>query len=438
MVAMGYKSFCSGERGFSILGIIISAGMASGLAVTLTGITKDQQVVQRRAETYFEISNLSYLVLRTLQDSDACTQTLGVGTPIVGNKRWTSIKNKDGWIVLDKSEKYGSGVVQIQSIAPKDINIQDKIGDMNLEITFKKLGTKPGSHNKIIKTFPLSIDVDDSGKLVRCRSNHSNIVTTAKERMCQMLDGIFDPTTENCDLKPLLLAGQKHICESMSGTFVKDPRKCNMDSFILTTVKSICKSMQGTFNDLTNKCLFSSYSSGQYHDGLSLLNEPYPVCRIGFGAAIAPGSKSYFSPSTFGTCFGTEVQKLFKLVKSKDDIKIRIVPWKSYWLQYDGNGTLERINFYRRPLIPYQDYRNQIYFVDNNPTKGLREMYRLVNVQVRIRYAPTDKWYTFTFAVGINYPTGTYQGNWKKAEQDLAEQGKELFFNFHWLEPWGN
>ena len=138
--SMGTRSFFSGEGGFSIVGIIISAGMASGLALTLANVTRDQQVVQRNTETYFEINNLSHLILRTLENDGACTQTLGPGTTISSGSRWTSIKNKDGGVVLDKSKKYGKGLVKIQSIAPKNIRIMGSRGEMSLQVTFKEIG----------------------------------------------------------------------------------------------------------------------------------------------------------------------------------------------------------------------------------------------------------------------------------------------------------
>ena len=436
---MRFKLFYPKDRGFSILGIVVSAGVASGLAIVLTSITKDQQVSQKKTETFFEISNLSYLILRTLENGDACTQTLGTGTRIVNNTRWSSIKNRDGEVVLDKTNEYGNGLVKIQSLSPKNINIRGNTGNMNLQVTLEKLDTIDDENKKIIKMFPLSIDVDDSGGLVRCRSNRSNIVSTARERMCRVLDGVFDPVTEKCNLDHLLLDGQKQICENMEGVFDPGTPKCDMNPFVTKTVKAICKSVQGTFNDLTGKCLL--ISSSHYSDGEKLkFKSFYPICRIGFGVGITQGSKEQYGTSTFSTCFGPEVAKLFKTVKRDKDIKIRTAPWKSHWLQYDENGALNYINFYRRPRIPYENYRNQIYFIDNDPNKGLREMYRLVNVQIRMRYAKTGKWHTFAFAAGINYPndaTGNPDG-WKQAEQALIDQGGQLLFDEKWLEPWKN
>ena len=441
-IAMEFKSFCLGKRGFSILGIIISAGLASGLAIVLIGITKEQKFVKKKTEAYFEISNLSYLIFRTIENGDACTQTLGTGTAIIASSQWTSIKNRDGEIILDKNEKYGHGLVEIQSIVPENIQIEGTTGEMILQVTFKKLDSQVGNDKKeVVKRFPLSIDVDDSGRLVRCRANRSNIVSTAKERMCRMVDGVFDPSTENCDLDHILLEGQKQICSSMDGVFKMEPSKCNMNSFVLQTVMEMCKSSQGTFNGVTGKCmLFSSSQPSFKDDDLLRFNYPYPICHIGFGAAIESGNKSHFGTSTFSSCFGPEVKKLFKLIKNEENIKVRTAPWKSHWLQYDDDGALERINFYRRPLAPYDDYRNKIYFVDNKPVKGLREMYKLVNIQIRMKYVKTGKWYTFTFAVGINYPnsSGNEPDGWRQAEQELKDRSKELFVDFQWLESWGN
>ena len=421
------------EKGFSIRSIIVLASLASGFAVFLTGIFKEQQVVTKKTEAYFEVGNLSYTILRTLENEDACTQTLGLGTRITDSAKWTSIKDKDGKIILDDSDKYGNGIVQVQLMIPKNIKIEGTKGDMSIQIKFKKMSTQEGESNEIVKMFPVSMEVDDSLRLVKCRGNSRNIVTTSKERMCRMIDGVFDISNEECNLDHLLLGGQKQICSSVGGVFESGLARCNMNSFILETVKEICKSVQGTYNKLTKKCLLLSPSSSS--DGeLLQFSAPYPICRIGFGVGISPGSIQQYGSSTFATCFGPEVAKLFKSIKKEDDIKIRTAPWKSHWLQYDGNGALEQINFYRRPRIPYEEYRNKIYFVDNDPDKGLREMYRLVNVQIRMKYARTGLWYTFGFAVGINYPRSAADGpdSWMRLER------KKLLFDEQWLEPWKN
>ena len=435
------RSFYLGEKGFSIIGIIVLAGMASGLAMALTGIFKKQQISQRKTEAYLEVNKLSYAILRTLENGDACIRTLGVGTRMINSARWTAVKNQDGEVVFDKSDKYGDGLVKIQSMAPKNIQIQGTKGDMSLKIEFKKLGTGEEGDGEIVKTFPVSIEVDDSLRLIKCRANSRNIVTTAKERMCRIMDGVFDPSSEECNLDHLSMEGQKQICNSMGGVFESTNSRCDMNPFVMETVKEMCKSVQGTYSEFTKKCrLLSSSSSSSGNEELLQFNAPYPVCRIGFGVGISPGSIQQYGLSTFATCFGPEVAKLFRSIRNEENIKVRTAPWKSHWTQYDGNGALEQINFYRRPRIPYEDYRNKIYFVDNDPKKGLREMYRLVNVQIRLKYARTGVWYTFAFAVGINYLGGTADDpdSWMQAEQDLKKQGKRLFFDEQWLEPWAD
>ena len=144
----------------------------------------------------------------------------------------------------------------------------------------------PLKNKKTVKMFPLSIDVDENtGKLIKCRSNHTNIVTTAKEKMCRMLGGDFDYVGETCDLANLVLDGQKKICGDMGGTFSEIPPDCDMDSFVWETVKEICTSVQGSFDDSTKKCMLSYVSPSppsEEEDGL-VFNEPYPVCKMGFG-----------------------------------------------------------------------------------------------------------------------------------------------------------
>ena len=434
-MAMGRWLIFPNARGFSILGIIIAAGMASGLAMTLANITRDQQVVQRRTESYFEISNLSYLIFRTLENSEACTQTLGRGTAIRNSARWTAIKNKDGGIVLDKSEKYGNGLVKIQSMAPKNIQITGNTGEMVLQVTFKKLGSVDGENTKTVKTFPLSIDVDASRKLIRCRSNYTNIVTTAKERMCRMINGVFDPVEETCDLANLVLDGQKKTCGNMGGAFNVTPPDCDMNSFVQDTVKAICLSVQGTYNETTAKCMLSSSAPPKQPDEDKeeelKFNDPYPICNPQYGVALqTKGSRA--GKVTFSSCFGPEVGKLFKTITSEHSIAVRTAPWISHWFQFDSDGALESINFYRRISTRSlnTEYENKVYYNNADPMQGRLPAYRLINKEVKMLYAKTGKWYTFTFSTRINYPHPP------PPVDQLENIDKSGSIDWSWLEGW--
>ena len=418
-----------------MLGIIISAGMASGLALVLASLTKEQQVVQRRTESYFEVNNLSYLILRTLEDAEACTRTLGRGTTIASSARWSAIKNKDGEIVLDKSKKYGNGLVKMQSIVPKNINISGTSGDILLQVTFKNVG--PTAKNaKTSKSFPLSIDVDADGKLIKCRSNYTNIISTSKERMCRVLGGAFDLGAETCDLTTLLEEGQKEICGSMDGVFDENSSNCNMDSFVWKTVKEVCTSVQGTFDDSSKKCLLSSSvsppSDEEEDDDEVKLKDSYRVCRLGYG--VGEDNKGKYGRETFSTCFGPEVLKLFKKIKNQDDVVVRTLPWVSHWFQYDSDGALENINFYNRPLYKFKKgWWFPIYFVNADPLEKFLPGYELIVSQVKMKEPGSGKWYTFTFSMGIAY---IHKDTLEKDKWRYQGPSNPVYYEYKWLDPW--
>ena len=87
------------RRGFSIVGVIVAAGMLGGLALFLANITREQHVTQRKAETGVEITALQRKILSVLYDGEACTATLGPDSflPLGSSTRsLTQLKNKAG------------------------------------------------------------------------------------------------------------------------------------------------------------------------------------------------------------------------------------------------------------------------------------------------------------------------------------------------------
>ena len=440
------KTFSLGNNGFSVVGILISAGIVSGLALVLANITKQQQIVKKRTEAYFEVSNLSYLIQRTLENEEACTQTLGAGTIIKDEAEWSSIKNKDGEDVVVKGNDYGDRLLKVKTLVAKNVQISGQTGEIDLEITFKKLGSAAKNKNDLVsKKYPLSVEVDNNKRLVRCRSNYSNIVSTGKERMCRMLSGIYDPITENCDLSALLLEGQKVTCTSLEGTFANAPRNCDISPFIAKSVKAVCTSLQGTFDETASRCLLSSTPPSPKtppEEEPLVLKDSYPICRTGYGADIQQLDQSSIGARSFETCFGEDPAKLFKSIRSENDIQARVNEWADAWLAFRPDGTLNSINYYRLRLTDqeYDKYRNKIYFVSSNPKKPLRPFYELIKTEIKLKYTKTGKWYKFTFSTGINFPSPKHPLRQKdESMHDFITRvfpDHKMTYKYKWLGPW--
>ena len=140
---------------------------------------------------------------------------------------------------------------------------------------------------------------------------------------------------------------------------------------------------------------------------------------------------------TLAGCFGSEVSKLLKTIKSENDIIIRTAPWYSHWFQFDADGALDAIRFYYRPGYKFYPMTPpwwvQHYYVDGDPLNMLLPQYDLVHIQIKMRYYKTGKWYTFSFSRGINYP---HPGMEAKIKAKMQPPPEETFYEYKWLEPW--
>ena len=113
-----WASVARSHRGFSIIGVIVAAGMAGGLALLLTRITKEQMVSQKKAETGLEITQVQHKVLSAFYDGDACTQTMG-GQDIANLQPVTKINNRSGTVILTTGTSINR-LVEVSSIIPQN------------------------------------------------------------------------------------------------------------------------------------------------------------------------------------------------------------------------------------------------------------------------------------------------------------------------------
>lgn len=189
------------SKGFSLAEVIVAAGLLGALSLVLINISKNQAVVQKRAEASFEINTISNLVTQTLLNSQACAASLGgVGQEVTENSV-TSIKNRKGDSIYEINEIYGNRQVRITEM--KLIDIPSPLGlfsELKLRITFEKLSKAISGNKFISKHFSLKIESDAAGDLIKCYSSTENAVTTAVEQSCISIGGTYDVATSNCNL----------------------------------------------------------------------------------------------------------------------------------------------------------------------------------------------------------------------------------------------
>ena len=214
------------NKGFSIVGVIVAAGMMGGLALFLANLTKNQQVAQKKAETGVELTGLHQKILSVLYDGEACTKTLGTGThiPISGTTQTlpvTQLKNKAGTVVVQTGASGDvNRMLRVESITLK--NVKGNIGltrEADMEFVIKRLGVANAGHTTV-KTFPLTIELSAlPNVMARCHHTLDAKEEGIKEAMCIGLGGNFIASSGSVPSRCAMDAVYRSFCTSLQGTY---------------------------------------------------------------------------------------------------------------------------------------------------------------------------------------------------------------------------
>lgn len=194
-----------GNRGMSLVEVMVAVGALAVVSLGVMKMTKQQTIVQKRAEAAFEISTASNLITQTLLNHEACVFTLGTGALIADGGTVTAIKNRNNGVIFNTVDKYGNNTVKINTMTITGVSLTggpglNQFGELNLEIEFEKISQIITGAKKILKSFPLRVEVTPAGNLVKCYSAIENAVEEAKLEACAGIGGLYDPVTSKCNL----------------------------------------------------------------------------------------------------------------------------------------------------------------------------------------------------------------------------------------------
>ena len=187
-------------RGFSMIGILMAMGMTGALALVLAEMSKQQFQMAKKSESNVELSAVSQNIRRLIYDGAACIQTIGVGTVFADGGSAISInaiKNKVGVDSIVRGSTYGNGLIRIHRLFFKDIVVTGtttKTAEINLQVIFKKTSRGITGPNKVVRKYPLSVELDAANGAVRCHSELGAAIATAKKQLCNNLQGALGQT----------------------------------------------------------------------------------------------------------------------------------------------------------------------------------------------------------------------------------------------------
>jgi len=196
---MNKKNSPNRNHGFSLVEVIVAAGLLGVIALGGMKIIDFQTERTRDTSKNFQADNIMYELMYVLRDRDSCYETFN--NHHTSNASLLEIFRKDlsGNItsVLKKGDDYSSlenesgiGKVFIKDLKLGNVKvIQGNLRGTNLIVTFEKKGAGSGKNMETARILPIKFIFDGTGtKLLRCVSENSNNL----EDLCSALGGILD------------------------------------------------------------------------------------------------------------------------------------------------------------------------------------------------------------------------------------------------------
>ena len=159
--------------------------------------------MEKKGETEMELGALREQIGNILYNDTACIKTIRNGTLINGSSVVTpisvgSIKNQAGQDVIVPNGIYGNGLIKVISLSLDNISVTSNTAEIDLQVTFEKSSRAISGYKRSVKTFPLSVELNSSGRSVSCNSDIGSATTTAKRQICRKLGGLYNPAQKKC------------------------------------------------------------------------------------------------------------------------------------------------------------------------------------------------------------------------------------------------
>ncbi len=192
-------------KGFTLVEIMVAAGLLGVLSVAFMNLTHNQVTTQKRMETKYEENALNSRIAQALLNNQSCVNTFGLGETLTNDLSISSIKNKLNNDILNTTNVYGNNTIKIASMTLKDFNSvtvgpSQKAGEGKLVVEMQRMSKLIKGNKKIVKSYPVEFNLDENNKLVSCFSALGNAVDTAVIESCTKIGGVYDHVTNKCIL----------------------------------------------------------------------------------------------------------------------------------------------------------------------------------------------------------------------------------------------
>ena len=187
--------------GFSLASVIVSAGIAGGLALGVAHITRETSSSVKRTEISLAEADLMKRIRTLLYSSSACKNTLGKNPVVTGpigalytDTDSTSMSVQDTFKDIIKI----SGLDLIVDDSALSENADgNKEGQISLSVKITRMSKAFRGVREINHNVDLSVVVDGSNQIVSCHhalddTETTGLVTESMEEACEDLGGTYN------------------------------------------------------------------------------------------------------------------------------------------------------------------------------------------------------------------------------------------------------
>jgi hypothetical protein len=212
------KIFLKNQKGVSMVGVLMAAAMAGGVALLVAQIGKNSNQITQETNANNDINALVNRIEKYMLHSESCNETItqfpsliNGGGPIgFGNKKIKSNYSgivSDQLAVGDKIGKVTVAAIQIERKNSNEVDIIlsiDKKGGLNSPTeVFNPDGSLASQSGRRIIQKRINLHSQFTGNVPsKCFSQLDNAVSSAVKRICDNFGGAYDSTTVNCTPPP--------------------------------------------------------------------------------------------------------------------------------------------------------------------------------------------------------------------------------------------
>lgn len=215
------------KLGFSLLELMIVAGMIGGMALTITKLGEMGNRSVKTNEYMFEKNSFVQEIERYLLNKDICEATFKGASLSGAPNEVKEIKSQAGRLLFEVGQVYGNRMVGFKSLSlqPEDPKPHANTSVMaSVLVELEKIPQQAYGADTETRKFSIQLKMDGSEKVETCYSATDNAVDTARRMTCADFGGEFNEENNRCE--QLGTPVKSAVCDLTKREFDEETQLC--------------------------------------------------------------------------------------------------------------------------------------------------------------------------------------------------------------------